>query len=72
MLPGCQSMAPSNPSLQGAMLAALSGSLLGCGYALLSNDTRVSDVVRRSVGGAVFMAGAYMWAPASLRRAWLD
>ena len=59
-------------SAHGAMVAALSGSMLGMGYALLHNDKDVKDVIRRTVGGAFCMAGLYLWAPSALRRAWLE
>jgi hypothetical protein len=59
-------------SSEGAVVAFLSGAMLGCGYSLLNNDKKVRDVIRRTIGGAVMTAGLYLWSPAGVRRLWLE
>ena len=46
--------------------------MLGCGYALLNNESNAKGVVRQTLGGAIMTAGLYLWAPSGLRRLWLE
>ena len=65
---------PANSMLSasGAVTSMLAGALLGSGFGLLQNDQRWEDVARRTVGGSLFVAGLYLFAPAAMRRAWID
>ena len=64
----------SNLSAAGALTAFGSGIMLGFGWALLNNDRfqDAKDVARTTVGGGFFVAGLYVWAPAGIRRVWLE
>ena len=48
--------------------------MLGFGWALLNNDRfkDTNDVARTTIGGGFFVAGLYVWAPAGMRRVWLE
>ena len=58
----------------GALTAFGSGIMLGFGWALLNNDRfqDAKDVARTTIGGGFFVAGLYVWAPAGIRRVWLE
>ena len=64
----------SNLSAAGALTAFGSGIMLGFGWALLNNDRfqDAKDVARTTIGGCFFVAGLYVWAPAGIRRVWLE
>ena len=64
----------SNLSATGALTAFGSGIMLGFGWALLNNDRfrDTKDVARTTIGGGFFVAGLYVWAPAGIRRVWLE
>ena len=64
----------SNLSATGALTAFGSGIMLGFGWALLNNDRfqDAKDVARTTIGGGFFVAGLYVWAPAGIRRVWLE
>ena len=64
----------SNLSATGALTAFGSGIMLGFGWALLNNDRfrDTKDVARTTIGGGFFVAGLYVWAPAGMRRMWLE
>ena len=52
-----------------AILAIVSGAMMGAGYAFF-NDEDERRFQQRSVGGAVMVLGLYVFAPAGLREAW--
>ena len=56
---------------EGAMFALFTGAVGGIGYALLCDD-KTERLVKRAWGGALVVLSAYLFAPAALRRAWLD
>ena len=64
----------SNLSATGALTAFGSGIMLGFGWALLNNDRfqDAKNVARTTIGGGFFVAGLYVWAPAGIRRVWLE
>jgi hypothetical protein len=60
-------------SLSGALMAALSGAVLGGGRSLMYDDEASSSkTARKACGGALLVVGLYLFAPAGLRREWLD
>lgn len=60
-------------SVAGTITAAVTGMFLGAGYVLLHNDKASMEIVRRrTMGGALLITGLYLWAPAWMRRGWLD
>ena len=61
----------NNVSVEGAVFAFAAGAIGGLGVALLGDDD-VRRLVKRTLGGGLLVVASYLWAPASLRRAWLD
>eukprot|EP00040_Diaphanoeca_grandis_P005316 m.32307 g.32307 ORF g.32307 m.32307 type:complete len:72 (-) comp16623_c2_seq1:242-457(-) len=62
----------SHLTLEGTLTAMASGAMLAFGWSLLQNETDIKSVSRMTTGGAIFTAGLYLWAPATVRRAWLN
>jgi hypothetical protein len=61
----------------GAMIAGVSGLLLGLGYSLLNDDDGekkgdkfVRSVCRKTVGGGVLTLGLYLFSPNWIRQIW--
>ena len=62
--------AGSGVTAEGAVIALATGAVIGCGYSLFK-DQDLRRSVKITAGAALSVMGAFLFAPAGLRRMWM-
>ena len=60
----------SGVTAEGAVIALATGAVICCGYSLI-HDKDLRRSVKMTAGGALCVMGAFLFAPAGLRKMWM-